>query len=79
MFFGVDNVWTVLLKPPSRKSGLGVHICLAGTGDCDCAYKCGIAQKNSLGPQKHLIEKMIFIVRGWGKNKVLNEEGRKVE
>jgi|SRR5680860_96457 len=75
----LDDVRSVPLKPWPRKGGLGVHICLKGAEGCNSAYVCEIPSKESLKPQRHLFEEMVFVLSGEGKTEVWNEGGRKVE
>ncbi|MFQ5851528.1 MAG: cupin domain-containing protein [Candidatus Binatia bacterium] len=73
--FFIEDIRTVALKPWKRKGGLGVRICLEGTGETNDAYIAEIPPGKSLKPQKHLFEELIYIVSGRGATTIWNEGG----
>jgi quercetin dioxygenase-like cupin family protein len=66
----VEDVFTQPLKPWKRTGGYGVHIQLKGTGDLNGAYICEIPGGESLKPQRHLYEELIYILAGRGSTSV---------
>jgi len=65
----------VPLKPWSRKGGLGAFINLEGGGQTNDAYLCEIPPGQSLKPQRHLFEELIFILKGRGTTTFWHEGG----
>ena len=64
--YGVADLMTVPLEPWKRKGGLGAYLNLIGAGGIIDAYLCEIPPGESLLPQKHLYEEMIYILSGYG-------------
>ncbi len=67
----------VELGPWKRRGGLGAYINLQGTGDCDDAYVCEIPAGESLQPDRHLFEELVFVLEGRGATSVWSESGAK--
>ena len=62
----VKDLNNVELGPWKRRGGLGAYINLQGTGDCDDAYVCEIPPGESLQPDRHLFEELVFVLEGRG-------------
>lgn len=76
--YSVSDVRAVELKPWKRKGGLGAFINLHGLEMTAASYLCEIPPGESLKPQRHLYEEMIFILSGRGATTIWNEDGRKL-
>ena len=57
--------------------GLGVRLCLEGTGETNDAYICEIPPGKSLAPEKHMYEELIYVISGRGAATVWNDGGAK--
>jgi len=75
--YHVNDVNQIPLKPWPRKGGLGAFINLEGGGQTNDAYVCEILPGQSLKPQRHLFEELIFILKGRGTTTFWNEGGEK--
>jgi hypothetical protein len=73
----VPDVTAVSLKPWSRKGGRGAFINLIGCERITDAYVCEIPPGQSLLPQRHLYEELIFILSGNGTTSVWIDGGTK--
>lgn len=71
--FFVDDIAKVPLEPWKRTGGLGVRLCLEGTGETNDAYICEIPPGRSLAPEKHMYEELIYVINGRGATTVWNE------
>ncbi len=60
-----------------RKGGFGALINLEGAGQTNDGYVCEISPRESLRPQRHLFEELIFILEGRGATTIWNEGGTK--
>ena len=75
--FFIEDLKTLDLQPWDGKGGMGVRICLEGTGETNDAYVCEIAPGKSLKPQRHLFEELIYIVSGRGATTIWQDGGPK--
>jgi len=75
--FFIEDVKKVPLAPWQRQGGTAVRICLEGTGETNDAYIAEIPPGESLKPQRHLFEELIYVVSGRGATTVWNEGGPK--
>lgn len=75
--FFIEDIKTVPLQPWKRKGGLAVRICLEGTGETDDAYICEIPPGESVKPERHLFEELIYVVSGRGATTIWNGDGPK--
>jgi len=73
----IEDVYTLPLKWWERMGGYGVFINLEGTGYVDDAYVCSIPPGESLKPQRHLFEELVYILEGRGATTVWQENGAK--
>jgi len=73
----VKNLNEVELGAWKRRGGLGAFINLEGTGDLNDAYVCEIPPGESLKPERHLFEELIFVLRGRGATTVWTDRGAK--
>ncbi|TMA59757.1 MAG: cupin domain-containing protein, partial [Deltaproteobacteria bacterium] len=71
--FFVEDVAKVPLEPWRRTGGLGVRLCLEGTGETNDAYICEIPPGKALEPEKHMYEELIYVVSGRGATTIWNE------
>ena len=71
--FFVENIATVSLEPWKRMGGLGVRLCLEGTGKTNDAYICEIPAGQALEPEKHMYEELIYVISGRGATTIWNE------
>ena len=69
----IGDLNTVPLAPWERKGGSGAYIGLEGTGGTNDAYICEIPAGQSLKPQRHLYEELIYILSGRGATTVWYE------
>jgi quercetin dioxygenase-like cupin family protein len=74
--FAIGDLRTVEVKPWARKGGSGTFINLDGTGGNNDAYVCEIPPGQSLRPQRHLFEEMIYVLEGVGSTTVWYREDR---
>ena len=65
------------LEPASRAGGLGAYIHLAGRGDAFTCYLAEIPAGGSLKPEKHLFDKVIYVVKGRGATTIEAPDGRR--
>ncbi|MGZ8529250.1 MAG: cupin domain-containing protein, partial [Candidatus Binatia bacterium] len=71
--FFVDDITKVPLEPWKRTGGLGVRLCLEGTGETNDAYICEIPPGKSLAPEKHMYEELIYVISGRGAATIWND------
>ncbi len=69
----VKDLKQLELGPWKRRGGSGAFINLEGSGDFDDAYICEIPPGDSLNPERHLFEELIFVLRGKGATSVWRE------
>ena len=74
--YKVDDVYTVPLKWWPRVGGDAVQIQLDGTGELN-AYVCEVGPGQSLEPQKHMYEELVYVLSGRGATSVWYEGQRK--
>ena len=70
-----ENLYTLPLKWWERMGGYGVFINLQGTGYLDDAYVCAIPPGESLKPQRHLFEELVYVLEGRGATTVWQGNG----
>ncbi|HLB29386.1 MAG TPA: cupin domain-containing protein [Dehalococcoidia bacterium] len=75
--YHVQDLARLELKPWGRKEGMGAFINLEGTGGTNDAYVCEIPPGQSLQPQKHMFEELVYVLGGRGATTVWYEEGHK--
>ncbi len=75
--FHIDNLNTVPVEPWERKGAFGTYIYLDGTGGVADCYVCEIPPSGSIKPQRHLIEEIIYILKGRGATTVWGDDGEK--
>lgn len=77
--FIVDDVRRLSLSPWKRKGGLGCYIILGHPKDPPnaAAYVCEIPARESLKPQKHMFEELIYILKGRGATSVWLGDSKK--
>jgi mannose-6-phosphate isomerase-like protein (cupin superfamily) len=75
--FFIEDLKALELQPWDGKGGMGVRICLEGTGETNDAYVCEITPGKSLKPQRHLFEELIYIVSGRGATTIWQDSGPK--
>ena len=73
----IKDMNEVPLEPWARKGGKGAFINLIGAEEANDCYICEIAPGQSLKPQKHLFEEVIYILKGRGATTIWNEGGKK--
>jgi hypothetical protein len=74
--YAVDCL-TQPLEPSARLGGLGAYIHLAGRGDNATCYLAEIPAGGSLKPEKHLHDKLVYVLAGRGATSVEAPDGRK--
>jgi len=65
------------LEPSPRLGGLGAYIHLVGRGDAATCYLAEIPAGESLNREKHLYDKLIYVLSGRGATTVEAPDGRK--
>jgi quercetin dioxygenase-like cupin family protein len=65
------------LEPSQRLGGLGAYIHLAGRGDAATCYLAEIPPGESLKREKHLYDKLVYVLSGRGATSVEAPDGRK--
>jgi quercetin dioxygenase-like cupin family protein len=65
------------LEPSTRLGGLGAYIHLAGRGDSATCYLAEIPPAGSLNPEKHLYDKLVYVLSGRGATAVEAPNGQK--
>jgi gentisate 1,2-dioxygenase len=74
--YAVDCL-TQPLEPSPRVGGLGAYIHLVGRGDNATCYLAEIPAGGSLNPEKHLFDKLVYVLSGRGATTVEGADGRK--
>jgi quercetin dioxygenase-like cupin family protein len=74
--YAVDCL-TQPLEPSRRVGGLGAYIHLVGRGDAATCYLAEIPPGSSLNPEKHLHDKLVYVLTGRGATTVEAPDGRK--
>ena len=64
--FFVEDLNTLPLKPWARVGGNGAYVNLDGNGGTNDAYVCEIPPGKSLNPERHMFEKLIYVLSGRG-------------
>ncbi len=64
--FFVEDLNTLELKPWARVGGNGAYVNLDGNGGTNDAYVCEIPPGKSLNPERHMFEKLIYVLSGRG-------------
>ncbi len=64
--FFVEDLNTVEVKPWARVGGNGAYVDLDGNGHTNDAYVCEIPPGKSLNPERHMFEKLIYVLSGRG-------------
>ena len=75
--YSVDDVMKISLEPWQRTGGKGAYLDLVGSDNLNGAYVCEIPPGESLNPEKHLFEEIIYILSGKGTTSVWNADGSK--
>jgi len=75
--FFVEDIRKVELAPWERMGGLGAYLNLEGSEGVNDSYLCEIPAGQSLKPQKHMFEELIFVVGGRGATTVWTDAGKK--
>jgi quercetin dioxygenase-like cupin family protein len=73
--YAVDCL-TQPLEPSPRIGGLGAYIHLAGRGDATTCYLAEIPAGGSLNPEKHMHDKLVYVLTGRGGTTVEAPDGR---
>lgn len=76
--FHIDDLNTVPVEPWERKGAFGTYIYLDGTGGVADCYVCEIPPSGSIKPQRHLIEEIIYILKGRGLRRCGGTEVRNI-
>lgn len=74
--FYIEDIRKAKLEPWERMGGLGAFINLFGDYATNDAYLCEIPAGQTLKPQKHLFEEIVFVVVGAGKTLLRDSGGR---
>ncbi len=64
--FFVEDLNTLELGPWGRVGGNGAYVNLDGNGGTNDAYVCEIPAGKSLNPERHMFEKLIYVLSGRG-------------
>jgi len=75
--YGVEDVLEVPRRPWARLGGSGAYIQLTGMEGVTGMYVAEIPSGGALNPERHLYEKLVYILNGRGLTEVWHEEGRK--
>ena len=75
--YGVEDVNDVPRKPWARLGGSGAYIELKGMEGVTGMYVVEIPSGGALNPERHLYEKLVYVLKGRGLTEVWYEEGRK--
>ncbi len=73
----VEDVMKIPLQPWRRTGGMGAYLDLIGCDERTGAYVCEIPPGGSLKPERHLFEKLIYILSGRGTASIWNEADHK--
>ena len=74
--YAVDCL-TQPLEPSPRVGGLGAYIHLVGRGDAATCYLAELLPRESSKPEKHLHDKLVYVLAGRGATTVEAPDGRK--
>ena len=74
--FHIEDINSTELYPWARVGGRGVYLNLDGAEGVDDCYICEIAPGQSLEPQKHMFEALIYVVSGRGATTIWQEDGK---
>ncbi|MDP2645750.1 MAG: cupin domain-containing protein [Desulfobacterales bacterium] len=75
--YAVEDLNTVAVEPWGRKGGKGAFVILEGAEGVADAYVCEIPAGQSLKPQRHLFEEMIYVLSGSGATSMWWDNGQK--
>jgi mannose-6-phosphate isomerase-like protein (cupin superfamily) len=75
--FHIENINEVELHPWARVGGRGVYLNLEGSEGVNDCYICEIAPGQSLAPQKHMFEALVYVVSGRGATTIWQDGGRR--
>ena len=64
--FFVEDLNTLELGPWARLGGAGAYVNLDGNGGTNDAYVCEIPPGKSLNPERHMFEKLVYVLTGRG-------------
>ncbi len=64
------------LEPSPRLGGLGAYIHLVGRGDAATCYLAELLPRDSSKPEKHLHDKLVYVLAGRGATTVEAPDGR---
>lgn len=73
--FYIDDLRSLEVKPWSRMGGLGAYVNLFGEESWGDNYVCEIAPGQSLKPQRHLFEELVYVLSGRGATTFWTREG----
>src|SRR5207253_5425036 len=78
--YGIEDVTTLPRKPWARTGGKGAYIQLKGMEGFTGMYVCEIPGGGALHIERHLYEKVICILRGFGATEVWSgNNGKKIQ
>ncbi|HLB29387.1 MAG TPA: hypothetical protein VJM69_04580 [Dehalococcoidia bacterium] len=75
--YGVEDVAEIPRKPWARLGGSGAYIELKGQEGVTGMYVAEIPSGGALNPERHLYDKLVYILKGRGFTEVWYERGRK--
>lgn len=76
--FYVPDLYALALEWWQQKGGLGAIIRMEGSEEAhNDAYVCEILPRQSLNPERHLYEEVVYVLRGQGATSVWYDESKK--
>lgn len=75
--YGVEDVTKIARKPWPRLGGTGAYIQLKGSGGVTGMYVVEIPSGGALRPERHIYDKLMYVLKGRGGTEVWQEEGHK--
>jgi quercetin dioxygenase-like cupin family protein len=75
--YGIEDVTELARKPWARLGGTGCYIQLKGNGGLTGMYSVEIPSGGALKPERHLYDKLLYVLKGRGATEVWQEGQRK--
>ena len=75
--YGIEDVTELPRKPWKRLGGTGSYIQLVGGGGVTGMYVVEIPSGGALNPERHLYDKLLYVLKGRGATEVWHEGGKK--
>lgn len=75
--YAVEDVTQLAMKPWARLGGRGTYINLKGGGGVTGMYAVEIPSGGALNPERHIYDKLLYVIKGRGGTEVWQDNGKK--